>query len=640
MEIRAFAEAVLFTADMELKLASPGEFTDELPGHGIGAVSAPGRPTWLPVRSDKVIPAAPTLRGLEDPRLRGQALHSFAHHELQALELMALALLRFPEAPRGFRRGLVKILTDEQRHFRMYQLRAEHWGVGLGDVGMGHFFWDTVADLNTPADFLAALSLTYEQANLDFSVYWEDAFRAVDDGDSAAVLHEVYEDEISHVRHGFAWFERLVHGADFEAYSKHLTFPLSPGRGKGPIFNRAGRERSGMSEDFIDEMEITNVSRGRPPRLFSFDPFVEERAAGRTPAVSAQFVQRDLATVPMFFAHREDVVIAPRPSLETLKRMHRLGIEIPQFVDDRTALGERLLGEDAPWGHEADVSAWTKVDAVGLRRELIQAEPNRLWALDESVIAQSLSEAAAFLGRCFIAKEPLSASGQHRVRMDQPGAPAWIEAHIAAGPVVIEPWYERVLDLSVQLEITDSGSKTLGVTRFWTNARGAYRGAVIGPWTAGIEPSVLRSLHGGGGRSDIKDALDAMGRVVGEVMHKQGFRGPAGIDAMVVKSAEGLRLLPVLEVNPRYTMGRAALQIHKSTGLRGGWFFLDDRAIERAGLSGRAQLIEAVEATPGVVFTTEPRTAERTLTLISVAKNGAAARQAWMGLGLPWPDPT
>jgi len=394
-----------------------------------------------------------------------------------------------------------------------------------------------------------------------------------------------------------------------------------------------------MSEAFIDEMEITNVSRGRPPRVFSFDPFVEEKAAGRSPSASADHVRRDLATVPMFFAHREDVVIAPRPRLETLKRMHRLGIEIPQFVDDRAALGERLLGEDAPWGHEADVRAWTKVDAVDLRRELTQGEPNRLWALDESVIAQSLSEAAEFLGRCFIAKEPLSASGQHRVRMDQPGAPAWIEAHIAEGPVVIEPWYDRILDLSVQLEVTDSGAKTLGVTRFWTNARGTYRGAVIGPWTAGIAPSVLRSLHGGGGRSDIKDALDAMGRVVGEAMHSQGFRGPAGIDAMVVKSPEGLRLLPVLEVNPRYTMGRAALQIHKSTGLRGGWFFLDDRAIERAGLAGRAQLIEAVEATPGVVFTTEPRTAERTLTLMSVAKNGAAARQAWIGLGLPWPDP-
>jgi hypothetical protein len=130
-----------------------------------------------------------------------------------------------------------------------------------------------------------------------------------------------------------------------------------------------------------------------------------------------------------------------------------------------------------------------------------------------------------------------------------------------------------------------------------------------------------------------------MGRVVGEAMHKRGFRGPAGIDAMVVKSPDGLRLLPVLEVNPRYTMGRAALQIHKSTGLRGGWFFLDDRAIERAGLEGRAQLIAAVEGTPGVAFTTEPRTAERILTLMSVAKNVEAARQAWVGLGLVWPEP-
>ena len=65
---------------------------------------------------------------------------------------------------------------DEQRHFRMYMDRAEHWGVGLGEVGTGTFFWDTVSELSSPVDFLAALSLTYEQANLDFSSYWRTPF--------------------------------------------------------------------------------------------------------------------------------------------------------------------------------------------------------------------------------------------------------------------------------------------------------------------------------------------------------------------------------------------------------------------------------------------------------------------------------
>ena len=42
---------------------------------------------------------------------------------------------------------------DEQRHFRMCMDRAEHWGVGLGEVGTGTFFWDTVSELSSQVDF-------------------------------------------------------------------------------------------------------------------------------------------------------------------------------------------------------------------------------------------------------------------------------------------------------------------------------------------------------------------------------------------------------------------------------------------------------------------------------------------------------
>ena len=245
MELRAFAEQVLRSTDLEEKLFRPRTFTDRSPGPPLDAPGAPGRPRRLCLLSSRPAPPTPSPRQLVDEAVRGQALHTFAHHELQALELMALALLRFPTAPADFRRGLAHIICDEQRHFRLYRDRAERWGVGLGDVGVGRFFWDTVAGLDTPAAFLAALSLTYEQANLDFAVYWRDAFAAVDDADTVDVLQTVYEDEVRHVRHGVEWFPRLGGGPDFESYQRALVFPLSAGRGKGPVFNRAGREAAG-----------------------------------------------------------------------------------------------------------------------------------------------------------------------------------------------------------------------------------------------------------------------------------------------------------------------------------------------------------------------------------------------------------
>ncbi len=635
MDIREFAEAVLYSADMTLKLGDPGEVTDRSPGSPCAVPRAPGRPDGLQMRTSKVIPPAPTVGALGDEQARGLALHSFAHHELQALELMALALLRFPDAPAGFRRGLVKIITDEQRHFKMYMARAEHWGVGLGDVGTGHFFWDTVAHLDTPADFLAALSLTYEQANLDFAWHWEEAFRAVDDEASARVLRVVHDDEIAHVRHGVAWFDRLNGGVTFEDYARRLVFPLSPGRAKGPRFDRESRLRAGLSEAFVDEMEITNVSRGRPPRVFHFDPFVEEQAAGRTPAKAARSVAQDLAAVSMFFAHREDVVIAKRPSLKVLLGLHRIGIPIPQFVRDEAELCDRILGENTPWGHPEQVAAVDKVEAFTLRGRFIETHENPLWADRSGHICTAID--AVPLGENWVAKAPLSASGQHRVRLDHASAKAWIGKQLKTGPILVEPWHDKILDLSVQIHIDDGGIRQLGVNRFWTTSNGAYRGAVLGPWTAGVDPDVLRTLHGGGRGSQIKLMLKQVGEFVGKQMHQRGIRGPVGVDCMVIRQSDEVRVLPILEINPRYTMGRVAIELHRSTGLRGGWFFVDDSTCKDAGFPTRTAFVETVHSTTGATFTTDPETAIRTMTVMAGGKSFADAQECWTGLGFDWP---
>ena len=242
------------------------------------------------------------------------------------------------------------------------------------------------------------------------------------------------------------------------------------------------------------------------------------------------------------------------------------------------------------------------------------------------------------LGTSSIAKAPLSASGQHRVLLEHPSAPGWLAKQLKRGPVLVEPWCERLADLSVQLELDDSGHRNLGVTRFWTTSGGVYRGSVLGPWSAGLRPDLLRALHGGGRGSQINDALTVMARFVGDALWAQGIRGPVGIDCMVI-AEEGIpKLFPVLEVNPRTTMGRVAMGIHRSTGLRGGWFHLDDRALNAAGYADRDAFIARVEAANGVYFTTDPTRASRILTVMAVAKNTEVARAAWTDLGMTWPD--
>jgi hypothetical protein len=49
-------------------------------------------------------------------------------------------------------------------------------------------------------------------------------------------------------------------------------------------------------------------------------------------------------------------------------------------------------------------------------------------------------------------------------------------------------------------------------------------------------------------------------------LQRAGFVGPVGIDAFVYRTAKGdCRVKPVVEINPRYTMGRLTLELMKRT---------------------------------------------------------------------------
>ena len=81
-------------------------------------------------------------------------LHFFANHELMAAELMALALLKFPDTPARFRRGVARTLRDEQEHLRLYMERMSASGVAFGRIPVSDFFWRAISPMPTPLDFV------------------------------------------------------------------------------------------------------------------------------------------------------------------------------------------------------------------------------------------------------------------------------------------------------------------------------------------------------------------------------------------------------------------------------------------------------------------------------------------------------
>lgn len=368
MEIRELAERILFSPSLEEKLTTPDTFTDEYPGTPLLAPASPARPPELHFKPAGANPSPfPGDRDLENPATRGRLLHFFANHELLATELMALVLLRFPQAPAAFRRGVALTLRDEQRHTRLYLNRLQSCGVTFGQLPVSGYFWRTLAPMENPMDYVAGLSLTFEQANLDFCQHYAQCLRTAGDPDSATLLEGIVHDEIGHVAYGLKWFRRWKNpnDSDWDAFCQALRFPLSPRRARGITFNFAGRRAAGLDPDFIARLAVHAQSKGRTPSVFVFNPFAEElhaRGAAFNPTQTQAALARDLATLPQCLARQDDVVLVPHlPQPSFLLSLQQAGLPLPEFVlqQPKTLLGlaSRKLARLQPWAWAPDTLA-------------------------------------------------------------------------------------------------------------------------------------------------------------------------------------------------------------------------------------------------------------------------------------------
>lgn len=209
---------------------------------------------------------------LADPAARAACLARFAHHELMAVELFAWALLRWPGLPPALRRAFVRILTDEQRHCRMYLERLAAHGSALEEHRCSGYLLRHLPAIDAsphgPRAFLAAVGLTFEQANLDFAPLYAEAFRRAGDEASARVCERVHTDEIRHVAVAARWLPLLAGPGhtDLSSYRQATPFPLGAARAKGRRFDAAARRAAGLSDALIEHVRTARSSQEAAPR--------------------------------------------------------------------------------------------------------------------------------------------------------------------------------------------------------------------------------------------------------------------------------------------------------------------------------------------------------------------------------------
>ena len=269
MTVEAWCRSFILDAHLASKLQPPPlpDLNAESSwSSGVDAerLDRPGRPPEL--RPAKRAPRTPTALDRVDARAR--LMHTFLHHELQAAELFAWAVLAFPDTPRAFRAGLLRLCTEELGHLALYRDHLATLGFAPGDFPVRDWFWERVATCESAASFVALQGLGLEGANLEHAARFAERFRAAGDAPGAAILERVERDEIEHVAFARRWFEELSgEPIDYDRWRAALPAPLTPAVLQGRPLNREARRRAGLDEEFLDrlaEEPSTTVAREAP----------------------------------------------------------------------------------------------------------------------------------------------------------------------------------------------------------------------------------------------------------------------------------------------------------------------------------------------------------------------------------------
>ena len=624
MEVREFAERILFGKRIFAdKLIVGKNFTDDHPGSPLLTIPR------FPEREDccrldlwdqtKKHPF-PQRHLFSHDNERGKALHFFANHELLALELMALMLLRFPDAPKSFRTTLVSTMEDEQKHLRLYLERMAELGVEFGIIPLNHFFWDCLKSVSSCFEFVINMSLTFEQANLDFSWFYKQEMERAGDLQTAHILKEVFQDEIGHVKQGLHWFRRWKppHDSEWTSYVAGLKFPLTPARAKGLLFLKDLRTKIGFSEEYIQNLEIFSSSKGRSSNVYTFNPECDFK---KDLTSTQKEIRSSLATNLIFMAKSDDILlIEKKPSPDFILKLKQHGFPIPELITSPSELSQRALFSFKPWGltkeilkqvnlslfkHlpplvkeeapdfqyllsksfsyelrkklvpsllarypsaneiiEEDLSLSIKDPSLLTKEETEKIERMRLSQQEDRPLekdnlpqdtASSMTKNLISNDLCFIIKEHSGCGGIGVKRVKELS-----DLKKYKGPILIEPYYNRVYDISSLGEILPNNQIIFkGHTRQNIDFYFHYKGSYVGRWTG--EEDILKFIPS----HNISTLLETLVFLVGEELIKKGYQGHFGIDSFLYKKNGKLFLNPLCEVNARISFGQVALELGK-----------------------------------------------------------------------------
>ncbi len=137
-------------------------------------------------------------------------IHSFAHIEFNAINLVWDLICRFQTMPKLFYQQWAKVAFEEANHFSLLSHRLNELGYSYGDFPAHNGLWSIAED--TRHDLLLRLAVVpriLEARGLDVTPDLINRFSEIGDDATVNILSLIYEEEIGHVQIGTEWFRKL-----------------------------------------------------------------------------------------------------------------------------------------------------------------------------------------------------------------------------------------------------------------------------------------------------------------------------------------------------------------------------------------------------------------------------------------------
>lgn len=231
------------------------------------------------------------------------------------------------------------------------------------------------------------------------------------------------------------------------------------------------------------------------------------------------------------------------------------------FLSRKTAV--EFLNQSAPFLGQLDFKPPFMPTLVGSMEEI-----NQLAALGDYVVKSLWSSSGRGV---FISKDGKLTRNELNM----------IASYFRQGhQVVVEPYFEKVEDFSIQLMVDSTQHVTYkAVTLFEADSRGRYMGSLVGADIEAFYNKYIDAFCGFSLQEFAKNVSEGVEQLLTcnpnnpfAVVGESAAERPIGVDMMVYRNAQGaLRVHPCIEINWRYTMGYVSHCLTKrlSNGLHG-----------------------------------------------------------------------